>query len=372
MRSKRVCVALAALWLLSGCAKTGRTAPEVPAVKAGEPGKTEASGKAGSSQAVSGGESAGPEPAPGSKPELGEQVQTSAPGLEATKPVVKLLNPGEAPRKALRYHFTEGKTETLVMDMKMSMNMQSDGQSLFNMSIPVVRVVMVFDDTRLSKEGSLHYNFRVTSTTLVDVGPNPAPQLTQLSNDLKVMEGLSGWALVTPRGETIDFHLNDPPPSATSQQSIDQMVANMRKSMNNVSAPLPEEPVGRGAQWEVTMPLRSKEFSGTQIATYTLSEVKGDTGRLDVKLVQQIPKENVSLPPTPAGTTMSLDSLSSSGVGIMLYDLDDLLPRSSVAMKMVFEMSAADQNERHHLTMTMGFDLGIHGEGKESPAAPRP
>src|SRR5688572_12994606 len=66
---------------------------------------------------------------------------------------IKVLEPGAAPRRELRYQFRKGAVETMVMDMTMSMRMTVNGQQVPAMDMPTMRMAMRLETVELLPGG---------------------------------------------------------------------------------------------------------------------------------------------------------------------------------------------------------------------------
>ena len=104
------------------------------------------------------------------------------------------------------------------------------------------------DRVAVSPEGNLTYQFKVEAIEVVPEEGVADMMVETLRTQMRSLEGLTGRATVTARGLVREADLKAPPGgSAQMQQSLE----NLRQSMRQMSAPLPEEPVGKGARWEM-------------------------------------------------------------------------------------------------------------------------
>ena len=116
-----------------------------------------------------------------------------------------------------------------------------------------------------------------------------------------------------------------------------------------------DEPVGKGARWQVTMPMDTPQMKFTQTATYVLSEIQGDKVKFDITLTQSAPRQEIVAPGAPQGTKMMLESLKSSGKGTMELDMTTLIPISDINMTLTTIISANQQ--KMETTMRMGMKI---------------
>ncbi|MHC4537188.1 MAG: hypothetical protein ACYS6K_24845, partial [Planctomycetota bacterium] len=174
-----------------------------------------------------------------------KESEDSDGGAETT---VKLLDAGAEPRTALRYKFQANQSEKIVMEMSMAMAMETGGQKQPETQVPVTQMTMTIDSKEVSAEGNLHYEFELEQVeVLPKPGINPA-MVNAMKQKTSSMQGMRGSATVTSRGFTKDNEIKLP---AGIDPQMKQSIDNMKQSMNQMSAPLPEEPVGIGARWQV-------------------------------------------------------------------------------------------------------------------------
>ena len=268
------------------------------------------------------------------------------------KTTVKLLHSGAEPRTALRYKFQANRTEKMVMEMSMAMAMEIGNQKRPETQMPVTRTTMTIHSKEVSPEGDLHYEFKLEQVeVLPNPGANPA-MINAMKQQMSSMQGLSGSVTVTSRGFIKDVEIK-PLPGIDPQ--IRQFMDNMKQSMHQMSAPLPVEPVGRGARWQVTMPVETPALKFTQIATYTLLEIQGDKVKFDVAIKQSAPRQEIDTPGAAPGVKVSLESFNSSGTGTGELQMTILVPTSSINVTTTNVVSAG--NQRIKTTMRMGMKI---------------
>lgn len=272
---------------------------------------------------------------------------------DGAKTSVKLLDPGTGPRTALRYKFQANQTQKVVMDMSMSMSMEIGELKQPELKLPGTRMTMTIVGKELTPKGDLHYEFDTEKVEVV-AGPGVNPAIADaMKEQVSKMEGLKGSATVSPRGFTKEAKIETPPGMDAQSK---QLMESMTQSMDQISALFPEEPVGRGARWQVTMPMETAQMKLTQVATYTLSDIEGDKAKLDVKLEQTAPAQDIAIPGGAPGMKVSLESLESSGTGTVELDVTKLVPTATTKLKSTHVMSAGDQKFK----TTMQMEMKIH------------
>jgi len=193
------------------------------------------------------------------------------------------------------------------------------------------------DRVAVSPEGNLTYQFKVAAIEVVPEEGVADVMVETLRTQMRSLEGLTGRATVTARGLVREADLKAPPGgSAQMQQSLE----NLRQSMRQMSAPLPEEPVGKGARWEAKTIVESPAGKLANTTTYTLKTIDGDRIDLDISMNQVREGEGSALPPAVPGRPR-FKSIASTGTGGSRLDLSCLLPRSEMKISTVMEAEAA-------------------------------
>jgi len=269
------------------------------------------------------------------------------------KTTVRLLDAGAQPRTELRYKFQANQSEKMIMEMSMAMAMEIGEQKQPETQVTPTRTTMTIDSKEISPEGDVRYEFKVEQVEVLP-GPGADPAtVNAMKQMMNSMVGLSGSATVTSRGFTKDADVKIP---AGINPQMEQAMENVNKSMDQMSAPLPVEPVGRGARWLVTMPVETSGLKITQTVTYSLSEIQGDKVKCDLKIKQSALPQEMDVPGAAPGTKMLLESLTSSGEGTIEMQMTNLVPTSHIDMTTTNLVSANNQK----IKSTARIGIKIH------------
>jgi hypothetical protein len=259
-------------------------------------------------------------------------------------PEIKVIEAGSGPKQTLRFTAQKGLKKVMVMAMDMGMTIDVGG-SPRDQQVPTMKMTMDLTVTDVAANGDIRYEFKLRDPEVVDDPSNPS--VGAVKQALAGMSGLSGSAVVTNRGFAKQVEVNVPP-GATPQ--VAQFVDSLKQSMGQISAPLPEEPVGVGAKWETTQKLEQNGLKLQQVATNELTHLDGNTITFDVAIKQTAAPQKI----VKDGVTVDLQSYSGSGTGRTTIDLTQLVPKAGhVAMKSDMQMVAGGQQ------LGMGLDLKI-------------
>jgi hypothetical protein len=272
---------------------------------------------------------------------------------------IKLLEPGSEPRQVLRLHPKAGDQQTLSMTLKMTVGMKVGEMENPPMKLPGMVMIMEVTVKDVSPEGDISSELVMTDASVSDE-PGVMPQVAEtMKSSLGNLKGLSGKGLTSNRGMNKGTEINMP---AGADPQVRQAMDQLKESFANLSSPLPEEAVGAGAKWEVTVPLKSQGMSIDQTTTYELVSLNEDTLNTKVSINQTAPKQKVQSPAMP---NMKLDLLKMSGTGTgeVSRNLGQLLPLSGAITSHTDLLMGVGVGAQQQ-TMSMKMDIDLHLEAK--------
>jgi hypothetical protein len=149
------------------------------------------------------------------------------------------------------------------------------------------------------------------------------------------------------------------PASVADAGATGQMVEQVRQTLRDLAAPFPDEDVGVGGRWEKLSQLASRDAIVTQTETFTLSELRGDTGALEDVLAQTAPPQALA---APGAASARLESMLASGSAKTRFDLGRLVPSNTFdgTTTMVVSGHAAGDSTRR-MTMIMRVGIALSG-----------
>lgn len=275
---------------------------------------------------------------------------------------IELLNPGSEPRQQMRLKPTLNVKEITLMTLKMGIQMSTRGEPLRGVKIPTSVITIETEATKIDDNGDIHYQFSYTNADVMsDTVDNPTA-LETMRSQIKKMVGLKGKLIMDSRGFNKGGNFILPP---GSDNSFKQMVQQMSQSIDQLSAPLPTEAIGRGAKWRLSSSLNSNGINLNNIATYELMSFQDGVAILNGSLEQQAKPQTLNSPLFPAGSSVNLKSLASQGRGESTIRLDKLMPvRSAVSVNSNSEMSLKVPELPEELTMISKFTMEMTLDSK--------
>jgi hypothetical protein len=202
--------------------------------------------------------------------------------------------------------------------------------------------------------------------------PGLAPEIVQaMRTALAGMAGTKGFSVIDSRGVVRDADITMP---ANANPQLRQMLDGMRQSLRQLSSPFPEEAVGRGARWDTTFRITQNGLTLDQVVHVELAALDGNRGRMNLTLTQTAPAQTMSPPGLPAGVTMRLVSLASSGSGENHFDVTAPVPTSAtMAMKMnMANRIESPGGKAQEMKMSMDMSMTMDGSGPSLAPAKKP
>jgi hypothetical protein len=243
--------------------------------------------------------------------------------VKGQPPIVKLLEPGAEPRSDLSYALSKGTAQKMAMAMDMAIGVKTKGQSL--PQTPMPRMTMTFDTSATDKNaaGDHKIECRLTSTSVDASGAQQEQMAKALRPQIEAMKGLGMLYWVSPKGYAHDGKLDVP---STVPAAAQQIMSGMSQSFEAMVIPLPAEPMGVGARWQVVSRLASGGADILQSTIYTLKSKSGQKATLEATMVQLAADDTIHTPQMPAGMNAKVRGFSSSGSETTQLDLKSVVP----------------------------------------------
>lgn len=243
-------------------------------------------------------------------------------------PQVTLLAAGSGKKAPLRYQLQAGATQTLTMtmDMQLAMSLRSEpGAAEMPMPrsrLPKTRITLELRVIEVAADGDASLEVRYRRFEVLP-DPEVAPAvIAATSKNLAELSGLAGYMVVSNRG-FVRQHRLDLPANLSSEAK--QSLKNIKRSMDQVAAPLPEEPVGKGARWQVKTAVELNGAVLDMVSVVELKERKGKRVKIKAAIEQTGGRQDLEL----GGVKSQLVSAALKATAQNLIDLGSLAPRSA-------------------------------------------
>ena len=209
---------------------------------------------------------------------------------------VTLIDPGQAPLEPLRYAIppdTVVKSLLDIRDVEASAEQTEDSEDAFGV-LPGFTLLMHAGPTVVIPKG-FRYILRISKAESVLPEGVTDRQTQEVEQGVEALRGMRGRFDINPQGIVVDADV----PWAQGQERIHPRVAitigNVRSAIATI--PLPLEPVGIGAVWEVRRPLRIWSARVSQVTRYELTDRVGSRFRVTVTVQQTAAPQIADLNP---------------------------------------------------------------------------
>jgi hypothetical protein len=281
-------------------------------------------------------------------------LPVAADNLSAQETIVnkesfQLINQGTYPREVLRFSPVVNSQEQLQMTVNTLTSMDVDGQVVQKLDIPLTQFLIGFQVERIDEKGDIYLSFgydRVEVKTLPD---SPSETVNAFRQQMQQLVGFKGNLAIDNRGNTKQASWNFPEQiDPTTKNILEQTLT----SLKDISFPVPEEPVGVGAEWSVVHPLNINGIQLLQTATYKILSLKDEGVTLAVKIQQKANPQKLNIAGLSPDSTLNLISLDGIGNGEVILNLKKIIPLSStMSMKSQINTKLKEGNSSKETTI---------------------
>ncbi len=238
---------------------------------------------------------------------------------------VRLVKPGAEPRSKLRLKLVPGSTETMVMVMRMRTS-TAIGEGFTSSLLPDMVEHLRMNVTEVNPDGRARIDFVIEKANAKQARGVDAAVVSAVDTALQGMVGMRGYTMLTDRG-VVEAGDVEVPPDATP--TLKQMATQMRESITQFASPVPEEPVGVGAVWEVTTHPIAGGVKVTQKATQTLVSRQGPNLKTSAVVASTAAPQEMKNDKLPPGARADVQSLHVTGNGSSVWSLVHMVPDHS-------------------------------------------
>ena len=243
-----------------------------------------------------------------------------------------MLDAGAEPRQALRMQLQPSEAEQARLEMAVSMAQTIDGNIIEAVPLPLLVYDMSIRVGEQDVSGPSWVHFEYDQVDAHSVLGTPESVLTATRDALRGLSGFSGRYMLN---ECLfaDYPAFDSPDGVDA--GVQNQISDLEATVGFFSDPLPTQPVGVGARWEVRWSRveNSTVYQGSGIAleqstVYTVESMEGTIVTLN-SLTTQRAQGDVIAPPELGDVQTRLISLESNGTGRIQWDLQSVVPLSA-------------------------------------------
>lgn len=243
-------------------------------------------------------------------------------------PKVELITRGEHPKR-LRYRHEDAE-QWARMTMRFGQTMSIDGAEMPGPQMPAT-VSLMRVTTKPADGGAA-----MTSTIIEMKADGDSPAAAMMNSVYQGITGVTIAGHVDERGRFSDMHTD-------MGQGLDpqlaQMIEGTEQSMNQMTVPMPDEPVGVGGSWRVTQQIDANGMHFAQTLTATVTAIDGDVVTLTIDQHAEVPEQDIDSPMLPPGSTLHVTSGTGQGGGTQVINLRRVMAdHAEVETSFKFEM----------------------------------
>jgi hypothetical protein len=209
---------------------------------------------------------------------------------------VTLLDPGQQPVAPLQYAIPPDTILRSLLDIRdvdAEAEESTDADDAFGV-LPGLRLQLHAGPT-VELPGRARYVLRISKAESVLPEGISSQQMAEAEQGVRALQAMRGRFDINRQGIVVDADI----PWSQGQERIHPrvaiMIANVRSAIATV--PLPKEPVGIGAVWEVRRPLQIWSARVSQVTRYELTDRVGDRFRVTVTVEQKAARQIADLNP---------------------------------------------------------------------------
>ena len=209
---------------------------------------------------------------------------------------VKLLDPGASPQQTLQYNIppdTKLKSILLVQDIANEAERTETSDDAFGV-LPGLKLLLHAGPTVALPNGT-RYVLRISKAQSILPDGVSSRQMDEAQQGVRALSNTRGRFDLNRQGIVVDADV----PWTQGQERVHPRVAitigNVRSAIATI--PLPREPVGIGAVWEVRRPLKIWSARVSQVTRYELVDRDGDRFRVAISVQQNAQPQTADLNP---------------------------------------------------------------------------
>lgn len=267
----------------------------------------------------------------------------SAPPAKAADAGLEVIDPGLEPRAPLRYQLAKGTRSELEVTGEVEL-----GSGTERAPWPTLVTTSEVGADDVAPDGTMQIHYTVHSATATD-RPNQMVTAEQMSAPLQLLVGTSIRGSLSPSGVlsglAVDTGGKQLPPALGTQVSV------LTRALERMVMPLPDTPIGTGAQWTFKQPLDQTGMKLLASSTIKATAIAPTT--LTIVLTSTI--SGPSQDTTAAGPKVALSHITGTMRGTGTIDLTKLVFAGELVADLQMDMTADGQTEHTAMTTTLRF-----------------
>lgn len=223
---------------------------------------------------------------------------------------LELLSAGSGAKRAIRMSAKVGDASAFTMTQSMEMSMSMGEMAMPAQKMPSMKITTQNRVLEITPEGNYRLESVITDASL-EGGDDVNPMAAQgMRAAMDAMKGTRTVQLMTPSGRTLESVTKAP---EGAPPELAQSTEEASREMQSIA--FPEEPIGVGARWRVTMNMNQQGVRLKQVAEYELVDLKEDQATVNFTLTQSAEPQKFSPAGMPAEADAEIKSWQGTGRG---------------------------------------------------------
>jgi hypothetical protein len=253
---------------------------------------------------------------------------------------VELLVVGAQPTEKFRLRPVPGSRQQLALIWQIQTQVKVGEQAIPSIQMPTMTATLESTVSQVDPNGDIHYTIVYRQIDVQNDGNLPPALAAQFKTQLQPLEGLTGNYVISEFGAPRSVQMTFPATMTPLQQSV---LNQFSQSVTNLSAPLPNQPIGISAKWRQTTPIAVNGATVNQTTTYELTDRQAGIATIKLQ-IEQIANGQTLQSGLPGMGDLKIKALRTIGIGQMVWNSQQPLPnRSTIEMnaKLVSEPSTS-------------------------------
>ena len=276
---------------------------------------------------------------------------------KAEPPDLQIVSLGNEPRTVLRYRIPKGTSQGIEVSVDMNVNAGDMGGPL-----PTITMSMLVAVEDVDASGQMKVHTTIIEATARERADAKIPAAS-LAGPLEKLKGIALSSTLSPNGRASKSEIEGAKqlPDDTAQQ-LDTLTSTLQQ----VTMPLPNEPVGPGAVWRSSRDIQQSGMKMTTVNTFSLISVDGDRLKYTIDTDVHGPDQTV----TVGDASVQVKDITGTGGGDGSFSLRSLDMTAVLASEFRSQMAAP--GEETPTKMKIVSQIKVTPQGPQVPSAPAP
>jgi hypothetical protein len=294
-------------------------------------------------------------------PPLTDVEERQVAQVDKGEPRFELLEAGSQPRTALRYELREGMKQTTEMTMRLTQQAEVGGMKMPAQEMPLMQLRM-----NVNVVGTRNDMFQIENEVLEASAKDDEANEMMVRMMDQQLRGLAGLKTVSDVDRRGIVHKTEVEMPDGMDPQMRQMASGLEQSMTQLGVHFPEEQVGQGARWRVSIPMTAQGITMMQTIEYELTSLNEQVAELKLTLGQSAPEQDIDDPGMPPGMQLRLKEMKGEGSGTTRVHLRrPAALETELNMETEVHLMTDDDGDGQEIKQSMTMKIGFKSDDPE-------